>query len=318
LALRTQLIDKLREQELRDADKTGADKEAIREKYRRQEEDAERQILRSLADERKRIIDNEFDELRYQLEARSAQAVEFANLELMQAQEQATALNEIGRQQFETQSEYDAAMIASKKQVQDATRAVQEAERLQFESQVAALQGFGDVISSVLSELAGDSQEALIFQKLIALAQVSLSLGQSIANASNPSPAAVALGPLAVAADIAAKAGAVIVAFSQVTKAIKATQIPAAPKFATGGIVPGGSVAGDNVMIRANSREMILNMDQQRKLFDMIARGGGYGGGFDYDMLAKAISRMPAPVLVYREFTDFTRKIVTFDEQTKI
>jgi hypothetical protein len=315
LSLRTQLIDKLREQELRDAEKTGADKEAIKKKYLRQEEDAERQVLKSLADEKKRIIDNEFETIRLGLEARSAQAVEFANLELMQAQEQANALNEIGREQFETQSEYDAAMIASKKRVQDATRAVQEAERLQFESQVAALQGFGDVISSVLSELAGDSKEALVFQKFIALAQVSLELAKSIAAATAASAAG---DPYTMAARIAANVGAVVIGFSQVSKAIKATQIPAAPKFATGGIVPGGSVAGDNVMIRANSREMILNMDQQRKLFDMIARGGGYGGGFDYDMLAKAISRMPAPVLVYREFTDFTRKIVTFDEQTKI
>lgn len=314
LALRIQLIEKLREEELREADKTGADKEAIKEKYRRQEADAERQVARSIAEDKKKIIDNEFETIRLGLEARSAQATEFANLELQQARAQAAALTEIGREQFETQAEYDAAVIASKKRVQDATRAVQEAEQLQFETQVAALQGFGDTISGLLSELAGDSKEALVFQKMIALAQVSLELAKSIAAAT----AASTVGdPFTMAARIAANVGAVVIGFSQVTKAIKATQIPAAPKFATGGIVPGGSVAGDNVVVRANSGEMILNMDQQKKLFDMIARGGGYGG-FDYDMLARAISNLPAPVMIYREFTDFQRKISTFDEQTKI
>lgn len=48
--------------------------------------------------------------------------------------------------------------------------------------------------------------------------------------------------------------------------------------YATGGIVGGNSTAGDNVSIRANSGEMILNKNQQSKLFNMINGGGGGGG----------------------------------------
>ncbi len=39
------------------------------------------------------------------------------------------------------------------------------------------------------------------------------------------------------------------------------------PKFATGGIVPGSSFSGDNIMARVNSGEMILNSGQQSNLF---------------------------------------------------
>ena len=47
--------------------------------------------------------------------------------------------------------------------------------------------------------------------------------------------------------------------------------------YASGGIVGGNSTAGDNVSIRANSGEMILNRTQQAKLFSMINGGGGGG-----------------------------------------
>lgn len=46
--------------------------------------------------------------------------------------------------------------------------------------------------------------------------------------------------------------------------------------FAQGGIVPGTSLYGDKVAANVNSREMILNLGQQKQLF-AIANGGGTG-----------------------------------------
>jgi hypothetical protein len=121
-------------------------------------------------------------------------------------------------------------------------------------------------------------------------------------------------------ARIAANVGAVIVSFAQVTKAINSTNIPNAPKFAHGGIVSGNSFSGDRIPALVNSGEMIINTTQQAKLFDLIANGGltSLGGGIDYNALASAMSKQPAPVLNYSEFTQFQQKIVTFDEITKI
>ena len=46
------------------------------------------------------------------------------------------------------------------------------------------------------------------------------------------------------------------------------------PMYATGGIVGGNSFVGDNMLIRANSGEMILNKKQQANLFNLL--DGGY------------------------------------------
>jgi hypothetical protein len=45
---------------------------------------------------------------------------------------------------------------------------------------------------------------------------------------------------------------------------------PTEPTFATGGIVLGSSYSGDKITARVNSGEMILNMEQQQRLFDML------------------------------------------------
>ena len=57
----------------------------------------------------------------------------------------------------------------------------------------------------------------------------------------------------------------------------KAAKPPTNSNYASGGIVGGNSLAGDNVKINANSGEMVLNRAQQSKLFNMINGGGGGG-----------------------------------------
>lgn len=48
--------------------------------------------------------------------------------------------------------------------------------------------------------------------------------------------------------------------------------------FANGGVVGGSQYAGDALLARVNSGEMILNGSQQKNLFDLIDRGGSNGG----------------------------------------
>ena len=50
---------------------------------------------------------------------------------------------------------------------------------------------------------------------------------------------------------------------------------PAPPQFEQGGIVPGSSYSGDNMLARVNSGEMILNQQQQAQLFNQANGGGG-------------------------------------------
>ena len=321
--LRLLAIENLRRQELFEAEKTGADKQLINDKYNKQREDAELQSVERTYNLKKQIIDNEFANMRLGLEATFATQQEFANLELQQAQQQSEALLNLKAEEkkalYDTEAAYDAAVIESKSKVVKATQAVRDTEQKQFENEVAMLTGFGDAISSVLSEVAGDSKEAAVFQKLIALANVSLNLATAISAAT----AASAKGdPYTMALRIATNVASVIVAFSQVTKAINATKVPNAPKFARGlemGVVPGNPATGDSVMAYLTPGERVLNARQQENLFKLIAQGGNFNQQtFDYELFAKIISKQPAPVMVYKEFNDFQKKIVTFDEHIKL
>lgn len=55
--------------------------------------------------------------------------------------------------------------------------------------------------------------------------------------------------------------------------------IASAPKFAKGGIVPGNSFSGDNITAQVNSGEMILNTNQQARLFDLLNGEGSFSSG---------------------------------------
>lgn len=61
--------------------------------------------------------------------------------------------------------------------------------------------------------------------------------------------------------------------FNTLIATIRDTPLPPIPSFQTGGIVPGSSFNGDNVLVRANSGELYLTRQQQKQLFDMIDLG---------------------------------------------
>lgn len=74
--------------------------------------------------------------------------------------------------------------------------------------------------------------------------------------------AEVAANPWKVATGIAAIAS-MAAAFAQL------------PKFATGGVVPGNALSGDNVLIRANSGEVVLTKQQANNIGSALAGLGG-------------------------------------------
>mgnify|MGYP003630001285 CR=1 FL=1 len=63
--------------------------------------------------------------------------------------------------------------------------------------------------------------------------------------------------------------------------------------YATGGIVPGSSFAGDNLTANVNSAEMILNRQQQARLFD-IANGRGQQSGGNVTIINQTSSPVEA------------------------
>lgn len=121
-----------------------------------------------------------------------------------------------------------------------------------LESLGLANDGFGGFIGGLLQTVT----------KLIAMMLAS-AISQSIAGAT---ASGVATGPAAIfttPAFIATAVGGVLAAFAAI------------PKFATGGIVAGGSMYGDKILARVNSGELILNNKQQKSVLGAMNSGGG-------------------------------------------
>lgn len=116
----------------------------------------------------------------------------------------------------------------------------------------------------------------------VVLKIISTMLAQSIAQSiAGATASAAATGPGAIIAQpafIAEMVGGVLAAFAAI------------PKFETGGLISGSSFTGDNLLIRANSGERVVNAEQQRWLEQFAqprsAEGAvsvTLGGGFEID-----------------------------------
>ncbi len=118
----------------------------------------------------------------------------------------------------------------------------------------------GDTFGALSSLMNTSSKKLFAIGKAAAIASATINTYEAITRtmANVPYPFNI---PLAAAQGVAG--------FVQVANIAKT-----APRFQDGGIVGGNSLTGDRVQANVNSREMILNMGQQKKLFD-IANGGG-------------------------------------------
>ena len=112
---------------------------------------------------------------------------------------------------------------------------------------------------------------------------------------------------------------AIATTLASVLSAIAQAKALLSEAYESGGVIGGyhgASMGRDNTAVVARRGEMVLNANQQRQLFE-IANGGSKAGGM-YSALADALRSMPAPVLVYSEFQDFTNKVATLDEAAKL
>jgi hypothetical protein len=128
----------------------------------------------------------------------------------------------------------------------------------------AQVQGTMTALGTIATLQNSTNRELFFIGKAAAIAQATISAFQGAASAL----ASVPYPYNFVAAGLVGAAG-----LAQVAN-IASTQ----PGFETGGIVGGNSMSGDNVPIRVNSREAVMTLDQQQRLFD-IANGGASAGG---------------------------------------
>lgn len=124
-------------------------------------------------------------------------------------------------------------------------------------------------------KVAESKKKAAKEQYKIQMWQWGASILQATANIAQGISMAIAQGGVAglITGALVGAAGAVQIASIIASK-------PTPPSFSTGGIIGGTSTHGDNIAANLNSREMVMNMNQQKALWDFINGGSkGAGGG---------------------------------------
>lgn len=185
-----------------------------------------------------------------------------------------------------------------------------------IEETVSGLEsGFGS-LSSIYKTMAEDesrseaereeaAKKSAMWAKLQIAANSGTAVAKGVASAMDvPFPANLA----AIASTLAA-----------VLSAIAQAKALAAEGHYMGGVVgnsfTGATMGPDDTMINARHGELVLNARQQRELFEIA---NGSGSPSMAAQIAAALAAMPAPVLDYREFTNFTGRVATITESAKI
>lgn len=114
-----------------------------------------------------------------------------------------------------------------------------------------------EALGGAMQQLGADSAAAKAGLVMAAIGQIALSFAQALNSASSNWVTWLAFGISGTAQMI--------------------SMISTISKFATGGIVGGNQRSGDNVLVRVNSGEMILNAAQQARLFALANGTATYG-----------------------------------------
>lgn len=112
-------------------------------------------------------------------------------------------------------------------------------------------------------------------------------------------------------ANLAALASTLAAVFAAIAQAKALAAEGHAGGGVIGGTFTGATRGGDDVVMTGRRSELVLNADQQKRLFDIA--NGSQSPSLAAE-LAAAMRAMPAPKLVLQELNDFEGKVVTFDE----
>lgn len=157
------------------------------------------------------------------------------------------------------------------KETEDEAKKRVDAEKRNRQLAYSALQSSAGQFTSLL-ESTGKKNSGIY--KAAFAAQKAAAIPGMITATEEGAAKALALGP--VAGPIASGA---IKALGYASVGIVAGQTIAGA-YENGGIIPGNSYSGDNLMAMVNSREMVLNVGQQKQLFDIAnGKGGNSSGG---------------------------------------
>ena len=298
--LRRQQLAKTKEAALLNEKLTDEQRLLIEEKYQQDLTAIDEAETKARQDKRKKELENRINEMQLSYQ-------KTGELELQLLQEN---LDNLAQLQGESDEDFYARRLAAQKTYNDKKKALDAAEMAMEKAKAGYMASITGSISDLMETVAGDNKEMVKASKVVALAEVAIKQGVAIAEAvaasANGDPYTYSLR---VAAAIASTVAAMASAIASINKA---------SSFETGGVIGGyngATMGADNTYISARKGEMVLNADQQRRLFD-IANGNSQTSLAE--SLFAAIQAMPAPVMVYSEYNDFKSRVATFNETAKL
>ena len=319
--LKVQQIELLRKKELSDTTLTEEQKKLINDYYDNQELEAQKQLLQKKQEKLQLALDNEFNLRKLYL---TDNEQELAQLELDQANLQYQNLLNLDTQTknalYQSEEQYTAAVIAAKQKIINADKNVKNVALQTSQAQLKSLSDFSGAVSQIFTTLSANDAKMADFQYALALFKIGLDTAAAISSAT---ASATKGDPYTIPLRVATAVASAIAAMASATKALKEAKKPKEPTFEYGGIVGGNSFTGDKITARVNSGEMILNQRQQAELWKIVAQPTIVNkNNFDYEtltnLLTNSLSKMPSPILDYKEFTEFQNRLTKYKEFTTI
>lgn len=234
--------------------------------------------------------------------------------EALAVQEMLLTMDEETKAQlFESEEAYSLAVIEANNRVAesyaDVTKKIATQVATYTEACGTILSAVNGVFDSMMEGMDEESEE----YKEIARAQALLSFAEiGVQSAVGVAKAIAAGAGVAFPANLAAIASGVAAVLSGIAGAIS-TYNKYKDYFAEGGIVGGDKYQGDKIVAHLNSGEMVLNKEQQARLFQMANTPRTSEKTMDFDQMVEAfgtaLENQPNPILDYTEFTQFTTSV---------
>lgn len=234
----------------------------------------------------------------------------------LQMEDELSQVDLTNEERFALQQKWDAVMEAADRAHQNALTSIdkksleqRKKDQLKFYNASAQLLG---ALGDKLAEYGEQNKAAAIASKALALGKIAVETGIAIASGTAQAQS------VPFPANLAAIATTVTTVLASIGSAIATVK---GAKFSHGGVVDGGSYSrGDVVPAMLSPQEVVLNPTQTAQTLFAIANGGVMGSNMkDFaDIVVAAVAAQPAPVMNYREFTDFQENVVNYNEIASI
>lgn len=235
---------------------------------------------------------NQIDELMLKNDRTEEEGRRILELQREQAEEYLEMIENRGQMETQTTEEYNEQIIAAKQKLVEAEKSMQEYEAQIEQARMSAASSVTGGLVKLTNAIGQNNKEMAKLSKIITLAQIAIDTGKAlssgIASASSmPYPSNL----VAIATTVGTVLTNIATAISTVNSA----------KFAHGGVA--GLVNGkidddkDRLLVRVNKGEMILNDQQQQRLYKTLTgKDGDLTAAAQQELFGIADGTVEAPV----------------------